>query len=105
MGNQELHTQLNGLKEYFETIKTFPDSILLESFAKITNVQKFVNSHLGFCENNTGKAFVLPYLARLEKLAKILQRRQKDRLEVVKPTLQELALKSLEEGQGLFEAA
>jgi len=43
-------------------------------------VPKFVASHLLFVESNVNRnRFIAPYLARLEKVAQIIERREKQR--------------------------
>ena len=81
--------QFEELKEYFDTVKEYPDTILLEPCATITDVSHFLKSHISIVENNISKKRYLPYLERLEKVAKIMQSK--------KGTLRRLAENSLKE--------
>lgn len=60
------------LKAFFNPIDLPTDEIRLSQCEVITDVQKFINSHLEYVERYNGNMTFEPYLLRLEKLKNIL---------------------------------
>lgn len=60
------------LKAFFNSIDLPTDEIRLSQCEIITDVQKFVNSHLAYVKRHNGKMTFEPYLLRLEKMKNIL---------------------------------
>ncbi len=60
------------LKAFFNSIDLPTDEIRLSQCEVITDVQKFINSHLEYVERYNGSMTFEPYLLRLEKLKNIL---------------------------------
>ena len=71
--------QLENLKLFFDTID-LPSSIVLSTCAVIVDVPKFVKNHIGLIAHNIEKEKLAPvYMARLEQVARILEKREKER--------------------------
>ncbi len=60
------------LKSFFNSIDLPSGEIRLSKSEVITDVQKFINSHLSQVKRHNGKMTFEPYLLRLEKLENIL---------------------------------
>ena len=60
------------LKAFFNSIDLPTDEIRLSQCEVITDVQKFITSHLSYVKRYNGKMTFEPYLLRLEKLENIL---------------------------------
>lgn len=60
------------LKAFFNSIDLPSGEIRLSQCEVITDVQKFVNSHLEYVKRHNGKMTFEPYLLRLEKMKNIL---------------------------------
>lgn len=60
------------LKAFFNSIDLSTDEIRLSQCEIITDVQKFIDSHLSRVEQYNGNMTFEPYLLRLEKLRNIL---------------------------------
>ena len=52
-------------------IKRFNEPIILDSCTTITNVNKFIKSHLTILKANSGKETFKPYYDRLKKLLEL----------------------------------
>ena len=64
--------RVNRLSQFFEAAN-LPTILELSACARITNVQKFVQSHLSIIQNNQNKAVYLPYLERLEQIEQLIK--------------------------------
>ena len=60
------------LKAFFNSIDLPTDEIRLSRCEVITDVQKFITSHLSYVKRYNGKMTFEPYLLRLEKMKNIL---------------------------------
>ena len=60
------------IETFFNSIDLPADEIRLSQCEVITDVQKFINSHLEYVERYNGNMTFEPYLLRLEKLKNIL---------------------------------
>ena len=60
------------LKTFFNSIDLPTDEIRLSQCEIITDVQKFITSHLAYVKRHNGKMTFEPYLLRLEKMKNIL---------------------------------
>lgn len=60
------------LKAFFNSIDLPTDEIRLSQCEIITDVQKFITSHLAYVKRHNGKMTFEPYLLRLEKMKNIL---------------------------------
>lgn len=63
----EYEAMLDDLQLHFSRTE-LPDSIRVSVFEEITDVPKFVNSHLSMCRANEGNYRFEPYLDRLQEL-------------------------------------
>lgn len=59
---------LTDIINFFDNYNFNDEEIVLDQCTKITNVEKFVNSHKNYLLKNTGKKVFLPYYNRLLKL-------------------------------------
>ena len=64
--------KLSDLKVYFETAKLPPNEIKLNNYTTITDVKKFIDSHIAILEANPGNRSFLPFYTRLLNLYTIL---------------------------------
>lgn len=64
--------KLDEIEAYLKDAE-LPEYIQLSNVEKVTDVQKFVNSHISILRANSGKRTFLPYYNRLLALVKILQ--------------------------------
>jgi hypothetical protein len=62
---------IEEIKKFFNN-RDLPETVKLDSNTIITDVNKFVQSHIQYVENNIGNKTFLPYLERLQKLKLIL---------------------------------
>ena len=60
------------LKAFFNSIDLPTDEIRLSQCEVITDVQKFITSHLSYVKRYNGRMTFEPYLLRLEKMKNIL---------------------------------
>lgn len=67
---------IKELRAYFAKT-TLNDGVYLNDAEQITDVRKFVDSHLKFLESNSGNRTFLPYYNRLMKLATKMQKQKK----------------------------
>ena len=68
------------LKEQL-AVKTIPESIMIDVGSTITDIPKFIKSHIKYLDNNPGKLVYLPYYDRLVLLNKLIDdnRSKKDK--------------------------
>jgi hypothetical protein len=68
------HEEVWNIKELIDFFSNYvlPKTIKFDSCSIITDVDKFVQSHIDYVENNIGNKTFLPYLERLQKLKLIL---------------------------------
>lgn len=59
---------LSELEKYFSEANLPEEPIQLDKHTKITNVRKFVDSHLEVLRGNSGNKTFMPYYNRLMKL-------------------------------------
>ena len=64
--------RVNRLSQFFETAN-LPNILELSTCAKITDVQKFVQSHLSVIQSQQNKGTYLPYLERLEQIEQLIK--------------------------------
>lgn len=64
--------RVNRLSHFFERA-TLPTILELSACAKITDVQKFVQSHLSIIQSQQNKGIYLPYLERLEQVEQLIK--------------------------------
>ncbi len=64
--------QILKLEAFFNSIELPSDEIRLSQCEVISDVQKFISSHLGYAKRYNGNMTFEPYLMRLEKLKNIL---------------------------------
>lgn len=64
--------QILKLETFFNSVELPSDEIRLSQCEVISDVQKFISSHLGYAKRYNGNMTFEPYLTRLEKLKNIL---------------------------------
>jgi len=64
--------KLDEIEAYLKDAE-LPEYIQLSNAERVTDVRKFVNSHIGTLRANSGNRTFLPYYNRLLALVKILQ--------------------------------
>jgi hypothetical protein len=64
--------ELSELESYFSEIKLPITAVKLDPSTTVTNVSRFIESHLSTTKANNGKRAFLPYLHRLQQLKQIL---------------------------------
>jgi hypothetical protein len=64
--------ELSELESYFSEIKLPITAVKLDPSTTVTNVSRFIKSHLSTAKANNGKRSFLPYLHRLQQLKQIL---------------------------------
>ncbi|MEI6882206.1 MAG: DUF6371 domain-containing protein [Bacteroidota bacterium] len=64
--------EIAELEAHFSEIDTTRKPIMLNSFTKILDCSKFIDSHLAIVKRNINKTTFLPFLSRLKELKKIL---------------------------------
>ena len=64
--------QILKLETFFNSVELPSDEIRLSQCEVISDVQKFISSHLGYAKRYNGNMTFEPYLMRLEKLKNIL---------------------------------
>jgi hypothetical protein len=64
--------ELSELESYFSEIKLPITAVKLDPSTTVTNVSRFIKSHLSTAKANNGKRAFLPYLHRLQQLKQIL---------------------------------
>jgi len=64
---------IEGLEKYFSEIELPETPIKISNHEMITDVNKFIDSHLSICKANRGKKYFAPYFHRLTRLHKILK--------------------------------
>ena len=65
---------LTDLETYFKTA-TLPKQVRLSQCETITNMDKFINSHIEVLKSNSGNVAYLPFWERLIKLKGILTKK------------------------------
>jgi hypothetical protein len=63
--------EINSLEAFFKGID-LPESIKLNAWTTLINVQSFLDSHFAVVKANADNPTFLPYLCRLQELKKIL---------------------------------
>jgi len=59
--------------EFFDSYQFNEQELILNHFTKITNVKKFVLTHIGYLKSNSGKKIFIPYYERLTEVYKELK--------------------------------
>lgn len=57
--------KLSALKDFFNSVEQWPESIRFDACSTTNEVQKTVESHIMMIENNLGKEKFEPYYDRL----------------------------------------
>lgn len=68
----EWQQTIKRLSDFFE-VENLPNSLTIETIGKISNVQKFIESHLSIIKKNNGKSSFQPYLERLLQIEKLVK--------------------------------
>lgn len=61
------------LQEFFDTTTIKQNHIKLSNFETITDINKFLSSHLSLIKKNIGKYYAIPYQDRLYKFKDIIE--------------------------------
>ena len=64
---------LEPLRKFFDEVELPEGDVRLDQCTVITNVKRFIGSHLETLEANNGKMLFIPYGQRLSKLKNILR--------------------------------
>jgi hypothetical protein len=59
--------KLDALENEFKAMQ-LPQSIILSKGIEITDVPKFIQSHISYLRNNSGNVAYMPYFTRLQQV-------------------------------------
>jgi hypothetical protein len=76
--NTEPWNELDEIERYFKEVE-LPESIRLNEASEITDVPKFIESHIETVRHNEDRKVSLPYLDRLRELKDLLTKNNADR--------------------------
>lgn len=67
-----MHIDIGKMEAFFANI-TLPNQIKLSECEYISDLPKMVDSHIQTIKSNKDKAFIIPYVERLRKVAQLLK--------------------------------
>tara|TARA_R110000782_G_scaffold18395_3_gene50631 strand:- start:1073 stop:1276 length:204 start_codon:yes stop_codon:yes gene_type:complete len=66
-------SKLKNMVEFFDNYDFKNNELELNHFTKITDLKKFINTHVGYLKANSGNKLFIPYFDRLNDVYKKLK--------------------------------